>query len=235
MTLLCISTSEHMLAHAFSWSKTIKNTWKWVQKYLFHHAHKRHMRGLQRNSQCWPTNFFLRFSLWALHEPLMCMMKKVLFNSFSSVFDHFWPWLKYTTWQWHQHHYHSSHHQPSITMGVMVIIIWATKWWHIFGINHQNDVWCWWLLLFDSMFIIINLKITIFIIFYNFQLYHVHIKDKMLITMMLNMTRIIMDDKWWWWHQTSMKIWWHVDQALAMIVNDAPPLWCNFWYFMLFG
>ena len=33
----------------------------------------------------WKT--LLRFSLWALREPLMRMMKKVLFYSFSSVFD----------------------------------------------------------------------------------------------------------------------------------------------------
>ena len=42
--------------HAFAWSKTIKNTWKWVKKYLFHHAHERHKRGLRRKTKkkvCW--------------------------------------------------------------------------------------------------------------------------------------------------------------------------------------
>ena len=42
----------------------------------------------------WPTNFFfifLRFSSCALREPLMQMMKKILFYSFSSVFDCFRP------------------------------------------------------------------------------------------------------------------------------------------------
>ena len=39
--LLCISTSERMLAHAFTWSKTTKNIQKLGKKYLFHHAHER--------------------------------------------------------------------------------------------------------------------------------------------------------------------------------------------------
>ena len=30
----------------------------------------------------WPTNFFLNYSSWALHEPLVCMMKKTLFHDF---------------------------------------------------------------------------------------------------------------------------------------------------------
>ena len=41
---------------------------------------------------CWPKNFFfvfLRFSSWALREPLVRMMKKVLFYWFSSVFYRF--------------------------------------------------------------------------------------------------------------------------------------------------
>ena len=38
----------------------------------------------------WPTNFFFCFSSCVLHEPLVCMMKKVLFYHFSTfliVFD----------------------------------------------------------------------------------------------------------------------------------------------------
>ena len=35
--LLCILTSEGMLAYAFAWSKSIKNTWKWVD--LFRHSY----------------------------------------------------------------------------------------------------------------------------------------------------------------------------------------------------
>ena len=31
------------------------------------------------------------YSSWALHEPLECMMKKVLFSWFSIVFGRFWP------------------------------------------------------------------------------------------------------------------------------------------------
>ena len=49
--MLCISTTKRMLAHAFAWSKMIKNIWKWVKKNLFHHAH-----GLQRKTKkkvCW--------------------------------------------------------------------------------------------------------------------------------------------------------------------------------------
>ena len=41
--LLCISTSERMLAHVFAWSKTMKNIGKWWKKYFFHHAHERLM------------------------------------------------------------------------------------------------------------------------------------------------------------------------------------------------
>ena len=37
--MLCISTSKRMLAHAFAWSKTIKNTWKWVLKSTFFIMH----------------------------------------------------------------------------------------------------------------------------------------------------------------------------------------------------
>ena len=33
--ILCISTSERMLAHAFTWLKTMKNTWKLPKKYFF--------------------------------------------------------------------------------------------------------------------------------------------------------------------------------------------------------
>ena len=39
--LLCILTSKHMLAHAFAWSKTIKNIQKCVKKVfliVFDHA-----------------------------------------------------------------------------------------------------------------------------------------------------------------------------------------------------
>ena len=38
---------------------------------------------------CWPTNFFLRFSSQASCVPLMHMMKKVLISSFSTVFHRF--------------------------------------------------------------------------------------------------------------------------------------------------
>ena len=54
--LLCISTSERMLVHAFAWLKLIENTRKWVKKVPFHHAYKRLMRGLRRKLKkkvCW--------------------------------------------------------------------------------------------------------------------------------------------------------------------------------------
>ena len=34
----------------------------------------------------WPTNIFSQISLWALHEPLVRMMKKVLFHDFWMFF-----------------------------------------------------------------------------------------------------------------------------------------------------
>ena len=41
--MLCILTSERMLAHAFAGSKTIKNALKLSKTYLFHHAYVRLM------------------------------------------------------------------------------------------------------------------------------------------------------------------------------------------------
>ena len=49
---------------------------------------------LRVTSNCWQTNFFLCFSLWALRETLACMMKKVLFTHFRM----FLIWSKYTTY-----------------------------------------------------------------------------------------------------------------------------------------
>ena len=57
-------------------AKTIKNTQKWVKKYLFHHARERlsMTTKVQISNQRlgvtptrWPTNFFLRFSSRASH------------------------------------------------------------------------------------------------------------------------------------------------------------------------
>ena len=63
--LLCISTRECMLAHAFAWSKTIKNIWKsWKSTFFIMHT-----RGSRK-----------------AHEE-----KWVLFSWFSNVFDCFWP------------------------------------------------------------------------------------------------------------------------------------------------
>ena len=41
---------------------------------------------LRATPNCWPTNFFLCFSSWAFHEPLVCMMEKVLFHYFQMFF-----------------------------------------------------------------------------------------------------------------------------------------------------
>ena len=97
LQVLCILTSERMLAHAFACSKTIKNTQKWVKKYFFHHAHERHTRGLRRKAKK------------KVCEPLWCMMKKVhfllifkCFWSFSTMQTHTQAcirWSKYTTYK----------------------------------------------------------------------------------------------------------------------------------------
>ena len=60
---MCLLTSELMFAHAFAWSKTIKN--KKMMKKLF-------------------SSFF--------YVSLLCAWwKKTLFKSFLNVFDRFWP------------------------------------------------------------------------------------------------------------------------------------------------
>ena len=43
--VLCILTSECMLAHAFAWSKTMENIQKSWKKCLFHYTHERFMTG----------------------------------------------------------------------------------------------------------------------------------------------------------------------------------------------
>ena len=149
--LLCISTSERMLVHAFAWSKTIKNIWKctffimctrgsckmheekwsllvsdwerlpkagWHLMFSENVLHRTHERSCRKNNKipneqpafgCQPAfdslsqlltwltyNFFLRFSSWALHEPLIHMMKKVLFSWFLNVCACV-RWSKFTT------------------------------------------------------------------------------------------------------------------------------------------
>ena len=103
-----------MLAHGFTWLKLAENTGKW-EKIAFpsytQEAYKRLTKKNEENSKWatsiwvspsfweslpnrWPTNFFfifLRFSSCALHEPIVQMMKKILFYSFSTVFDCFRP------------------------------------------------------------------------------------------------------------------------------------------------
>ena len=84
-----------MLAHAFAWSKNMKNIWKSSVNQLL---------GVTPN--CWPTNFFLHFSSCVLYEPLVNIIKKVLFHNFWMffiIFDHVnvvqpcVRWSKYTT------------------------------------------------------------------------------------------------------------------------------------------
>ena len=81
--------------HALCMRSHVQKHWKILKKYLSHHAHKRLMWDAYRKTKkkvCWSViNFFLRFSSWALHEPLVRMMKKVLFSWFSNVFYHFRP------------------------------------------------------------------------------------------------------------------------------------------------
>ena len=103
--------SERMIAHGRKWQKTFKKD----EKSTFYERHTRSLRRKMKNKfpneqpafgnqrlgvtpNRWPTNFFLRFSLfffvslsWASREPLLCMMKKVLFTHFrvfSIIFDY---------------------------------------------------------------------------------------------------------------------------------------------------
>ena len=48
--MLCISTSECMFAHAFAWSKRIKNIPKLVKNHIFHHVHERHTKKNEEKS-----------------------------------------------------------------------------------------------------------------------------------------------------------------------------------------
>ena len=101
---MCILTSERTLAHAFAWSKTMENIQKSWKKYLFHLAYERLVKKnktkFQMSSQllgvnqllgvtpnCWPTNFFLRFSSWASRTS----DGKVTFSWFLNVFHPFRP------------------------------------------------------------------------------------------------------------------------------------------------
>ena len=102
-----------MLAHAFAWSKTIKNIQKWVKKVLFSSCtQEAHVRLTKKNEEKsllvsdwewlpkagWHPNagcsfgillFFVLFSTWASHvHDAKCFLKNY---SFSSVFDHFRP------------------------------------------------------------------------------------------------------------------------------------------------
>ena len=49
-SLLCISTSKCMLAHAFAWLKMIKNIQKSWKKYISHQTHKRLMKKNKEKS-----------------------------------------------------------------------------------------------------------------------------------------------------------------------------------------
>ena len=112
--MLCILTREPMLAHAFSWSKTIKNTQKWVKKYLFHHAYERHTRGLwrkQKKKVCWSAigsdsqklvntlklvahlefcGFYTFFYMSNACEWCKCSLKKDEKDTFVMIFKCFW-------------------------------------------------------------------------------------------------------------------------------------------------
>ena len=109
--MLCISTSKRMLARAFAWSKTIKNTRKLVKKVPFAScareackAHEEKQRKTKKKfvgqrlgvtpKSCLTHKHWLliwKFVVFVLREPLVRMMKKVLFTHFrvfSIVFDH---------------------------------------------------------------------------------------------------------------------------------------------------
>ena len=88
--MLCISTSVCMLAHAFTWWKTIKNIRKWWKKYLCI-MHRRSSRKAHEEKQ---RKKFVGQSLGVTPKSWLTpkrMMKKVLFSSFSNVFCCFRP------------------------------------------------------------------------------------------------------------------------------------------------
>ena len=97
--LLCISTSERMVKKMKITKKHEKsiNNLKKTTLQLSNHLLGVHQL-LEVTPNRWQTNFFLNFSSRALHEPLVRMMKKVLFPWFLNVFH--WAcirWSKYTT------------------------------------------------------------------------------------------------------------------------------------------
>ena len=116
--LLCISTSVCMVENNRKHSKIMKKVplswllnWNFVVFDCFStwpshvHEQKYKKKKFQMSNQLlgvnqllwvtpngWPTNFFLHFSSWAINEPLIRMMEKVLFSWFSNVFHRFLPW-----------------------------------------------------------------------------------------------------------------------------------------------
>ena len=60
--LLCISTSERMLAHALTWLKKIKNAWKLSKKYFFSsYARETHIRLTQEHMSRQKHIFMVHF------------------------------------------------------------------------------------------------------------------------------------------------------------------------------
>ena len=81
LLLLCILTSKRMLAHAFTWSKTRKNTQKIFKKYFFI-VRMRDSRKAHATWNCWGANsFWVSTSVW---ESLL-NAKKLHFSSCSCV------------------------------------------------------------------------------------------------------------------------------------------------------
>ena len=98
--VLCISTSKCMLAHAFTWSQTMKNAWKLSKNYFFHHMHERltqeheekciflafrsdYQTLVDTQKLVAPQQFHVNLVIF-VREPLVSMIKNTDFNHFSS-------------------------------------------------------------------------------------------------------------------------------------------------------
>ena len=101
--LLCISTSECVLAQTFTWLKTMKNTWKSSKKYFF-------LMNLRR-SRKWPPNagwhpkgvvnargFGLNSIIFVCEQDKKWLKKKV---NFLLLFHELFMSISYTWREWY--------------------------------------------------------------------------------------------------------------------------------------
>ena len=84
--MLSILTCKRMLAHAFTWLKTIKNIWKSWKNYKMG---VNQLLGVTHNR--WPTNFFSSAFFMALTWAYRTHDGKGTFFMILECFYHFWP------------------------------------------------------------------------------------------------------------------------------------------------